>query len=54
MSLSVHPSGKLALTVGTDKTLRWKSARVKKILRPSRIFKQSSEFTFSFSEHGIC
>lgn len=22
-SLSVHPSGKLALTVGTDKTLRW-------------------------------
>lgn len=25
MSLSVHPSGKLALTVGTDQTLRWTS-----------------------------
>lgn len=25
MSLSVHPSGKLALTVGVDQTLRWNS-----------------------------
>lgn len=25
MSLSVHPSGRLALTVGTDQTLRWNS-----------------------------
>lgn len=37
MSLSVHPSGKLALTVGADQTLRWNSDMRQIELRSSAI-----------------
>lgn len=49
MSLSVHPSGKLALTVGTDKTLRtWnlingRSAFIKNIKQNAHIVRWSPE-----------